>query len=390
LSPLDGTAVPPIQASEYRQRTARIQDAMRKRDVEALILFSDSVRCSTVRYVADFWPIDGYSDIAMAVVVMLQDGEPVLFVSEMNLLWAQETAWFEALPFSALTTHLVSLRGRLRGGRVAISGVSFMPVGVHEAIRGPLALNNVSFSPAEPLMAPIKARKSPAEMALLRRAGELTVVGLDAIREAVTDPSEKTELEVAAHASAAMYEAGGDGPAMHLQIQSGPHSAYNNIRSTDRVVGQNESLLIEGGARYGAYVTDIARGATIGEVDPRQIEIIDVAAAALGAGCDAVRPGMTAGELNAVIEGTLVDAGYADYSAEARGYGTGHGTGIDIEEEEPWIRPGSTFVLEEGMAIALKASIFVPELAGVRVEDDVFVAASGADVYTPYPRVLAW
>jgi Xaa-Pro aminopeptidase len=390
LSPLDGTVVPPIQASEYKQRTSCIQEAMGEHGVDALILYSDSVRCSNVRYVVDFWPIDGYSDIAMAVVVVLREGAPTLFVSEMNLLWAQETAWFEALPFSELTSHLVSLRNQLRRGKVAISGLSFMPVALHEAIRGPLSLNNVSFSVAEPLMAPIKARKSPAEMALLRRAGELTVVGLDAIRDAVTDSSEKTELEVAAQASAAMYEAGGDGPAMHLQIQSGPHSAYNNIRSTDRVVGQNESLLIEGGARYGAYVTDIARGATIGEVDPRQVEIIEVAAAALGAGCDAVRPGMTAGELNSVIEGALVDAGYAEYSAEARGYGTGHGTGLDIEEEEPWIRPGSSFLLEEGMTIALKASIFIPGLAGVRVEDDVFVTASGADVYTPYPRVLAW
>jgi Xaa-Pro aminopeptidase len=390
LPSLDHTAVPPIQASEYRQRTARIQQAMGEQGVDALILFSDSVRTSNVRYVTDFWAIDGYSDIANAVVVMLADGTPTLFVSEMNLLWAQETSWFEALPFSQLTAHLASLRNRLQRGRVAISGLLFMPVGLHEAIRGPLALNGVSFSAAEPLMAPIKARKSLAEMALLRRAGELTVAALDAIREAVTDPSEKTELEVAAHASAAIYQAGGDGPAMHLQIQSGPHSAYNNIRSTDRVVGQNESLLIEGGARYGAYVTDIARGATVGDVEQRQVEIIEVAAAALAAGCDAVRPGMTAGELNAVIEGSLVDAGYAEYSAEARGYGTGHGTGADIEEEEPWIRPGSGFVLEDGMAIALKASIFVPGLAGVRVEDDLFVTASGADVYTPYPRVLAW
>lgn len=390
MPPLDGTKLPPIQASEYKERLVRIQQAMYEQGIDCMMLFSDSVRSSTVRYVVDFWPIDGYSDIALAVVVILSDGEPTLFVSEMNLLWAQETAWFDALPFSELTAHLVSLRSRLRRGNVAISGLSFMPMSVHDAIQGPLSLNNVSFSAAEPLIAPIKARKSPAEMALLRRAGELTVVGLDAIREAVTDPTEKTELEVAAHASAAMYAAGGDGPAMHLQIQSGPHSAYNNIRSTDRVVGYNESLLIEGGARYGAYVTDIARGATIGDVDPRQVEIIEVAAAALEAGCDALRPAMTAGDLNAVIETALVDAGYAQYSAEARGYGTGHGTGVDIEEEEPWIRPGSGFVLEEGMAIALKASIFIPGLAGVRVEDDVFVTARGADVYTPYPRVLAW
>jgi Xaa-Pro aminopeptidase len=392
LSPADGalTEVPPIQTTEYEARTARIREAMATDGVDALVLFSDSIRCSSVRYVVDFWPIDGYSDIAMAVVILPRDGEPALFVSQMNLLWGQETSWFPAYPFSELTGHLLQLRERARGGTVAVSGLSFMPVGIYHAIQGALGLSGISIRSAEPILAPLKARKSPAEMVLLRRAGEVTAVGLDAVHEAVVDTSEKTELEVARHASAAMYAAGGDGPAMHVQIQSGPHSAYNNIRSTDRVLARNESVLIEMGARYGAYVTDIARGATIGEGEPRQHEIIEVAAAALTAGCDAVRPGMTAGELNKVIEQSLVDAGYLEYSAEARGYGTGHGTGMDIEEEEPWIRPGSPFVLQERMSIALKASIFVPGLAGVRVEDDVFVTQSGADVYTPYPRVLNW
>ena len=137
-------------------------------------------------------------------------------------------------------------------------------------------------------------------------------------------------------------------------------------------------------------MTDIARGATVGDVDPRQLEIIEVAAAALEDGCRAVRPGMTAGALNKVIEQSLVEAGYAEYSAEARGYGVGHGIGTDIEEEEPWIRPESPFVLEENMTIALKASIFLPDLAGVRVEDNVVVTPEGAHVYTTYPRVLQW
>jgi Xaa-Pro aminopeptidase len=177
---------------------------------------------------------------------------------------------------------------------------------------------------------------------------------------------------------------------MDIQIQSGIHSSYNNIRSTNRRIEHGDSLLIEGGTRYRGYVTDIARGATVGDVDARQLEIIEAAAAALDEGCRALRPGMTAGELNSVIEQSLVDSGYLEYSAEARGYGTGHGIGTDIEEEEPWIRPNSSFVLGENMTIALKASIFIPGLAGVRVEDNLVVTPDGGEVYTSYPRVLQW
>ncbi|MGH2693374.1 MAG: M24 family metallopeptidase [Actinomycetota bacterium] len=380
---------PGIEEAEYRARVERIRERMREHGLDALLLYADSTRQSNVRYVVEFRPIDGYSDISMAVVLIPAHGEPTLFVSFMNLLWGQEVAWFPARTLEELPAELHRLRTDLESGTVGVAGMPLMPVGVHEAIRGAFALSKVETIAAEHVMAPIKARKSRGEIRLLRTAGSLIAVALDAIKEAVHEPG-KTEMDVARAATVAIIEAGGDGPAMDIQIQAGLHSSYNNIRSTDRPISPGDSILIEMGTRYKGYVTDIARGATVGEVDPRQVEIIEVAASALEAGCRAVRPGITAGALNDVIEQALTEAGYREFSAEARGYGTGHGIGTDIEEEEPWIRPGSTFVLEQDMAIALKASIFVPGLAGVRVEDNILVSDSGADVYTPYARVLHW
>jgi Xaa-Pro dipeptidase len=378
-----------IGVDELRGRVARIQAAMGEQGFGALVLFGDATRSSNLKYVFDFQPIDGVSDISIGVVIIPADGEPTAFASEMNLLWAQEVAWFEALPFSELPARLVALGANLPAPRVGVAGLGLMPVAVYETIRGAFALSTVSVVPAEPLLAPIKARKSPAELELLRAAGLLIPVYLDAVRDAVQGSAE-TEREVAAAATIAIIQAGGDKPAMDIQIQSGVHSSYNNMRSTSRRIQPGDSIMIEGGTKYRGYVTDIARGATVGEVDPEQLKIIEVAAAALEEGCQALRPGMTAGELNSVIEQSLIDAGYVEYSAEARGYGTGHGIGTDIEEEEPWIRPGSSFVLEENMTMALKASIFLPGVAGVRVEDNLVVTPEGGQVYTIYPRVLQW
>jgi Xaa-Pro aminopeptidase len=382
-------SVPPITSDELRSRVARIQEAMAAGGYGALVLYCDATRMSNVRYVVDFRPIDGYTDISQAVVLVPAVGQPELFVSQMNLLWGQEVSWFGARPFAELSDALLATRRSLPVKRVGVAGFSLMPGAMEAVIRGGLGLSSIKVEPAEELLAPIKAKKSSAEVALLRRAGSLVAAGIDAVREAVTNHG-VTEREVAARATVAIIEAGGDGPAFDIQIQSGPHSSYNNIRSTDRVISEGDSILIEMGTRYRGYATDIARGATFGDVKPEQRKIIEVAAAALESGCRALRPGMTAGDLNKVIEKSLVDSGYLEFSAEARGYGTGHGIGTDIEEEEPWIRPGSNFVLEENMSLALKASIFVPGLAGVRVEDNLLVTGKGADVYTPYPRTLIW
>ncbi|HTX55160.1 MAG TPA: Xaa-Pro peptidase family protein [Candidatus Baltobacteraceae bacterium] len=379
-----------ISREEYKARAERVRQEIEREGWAALILFSDTTRTSNVRYLADIRPVEGVSDISMAIAAVSVDADPVLYVSLMNLLYAQEVAWFPVQPFSELVKGLVDLRTKIGKGTIGVAGLGFMPAGVHDVLRGVFGMSAIQHVGAERFMGRIKARKSPAELALLRRAGELTVVGLDAIQRAVCDRTPKTEREIARYASQELFVAGGDGPSMEICIQSGPHSTYNIMKSTDRVVVAGDSILIEMGAKYRGYVTDIARGATVGAVDPRQEGIIVAAAQAMEVACARLKPGITAGELNSVIAQSMAQSGFGEYSEEAQGHGTGHGIGTDIEEEEPWIRPGSEFVLEENMVFALKASAFIPGLAGVRVEDNLLVTRSGCENLTPYPRVLKW
>jgi Xaa-Pro aminopeptidase len=379
-----------ISREEYKSRAERVRAAVEREGWAALILFSDTTRTSNVRYLADIRPVEGVSDISMAIAAIPRDADPVLYVSLMNLLYAQEVAWFPVQPFSEMVKGLVDLRSKIGTGTIGVAGLGFMPAGVHDVLRGVFGMSAIQLVGAERFMGRIKARKSAAELVLLRRAGELTVVGLDAIQRAVCDKTPKTEREIARYASQELFAAGGDGPSMEICIQSGPHSTYNIMKSTDRVVTTGDSILIEMGAKYRGYVTDIARGATVGAVDRRQEGIIAAAAQAMEDASMRLKPGITAGELNSVIAESMAQSGFGEYSEEAQGHGTGHGIGTDIEEEEPWIRPGSEFVLEEGMVFALKASAFIPGLAGVRVEDNLLVTRSGCENLTPYPRVLKW
>jgi Xaa-Pro aminopeptidase len=85
-----------------------------------------------------------------------------------------------------------------------------------------------------------------------------------------------------------------------------------------------------------------------------------------------------------------VESGYEEYSSEARGHGTGHGTGMDCEEEQPWIGPGNQTVLKPNMVFTLKATITVPNVGGLRTERIVQITETGVKALDVFPMELYW
>jgi Xaa-Pro aminopeptidase len=173
-------------------------------------------------------------------------------------------------------------------------------------------------------------------------------------------------------------------------VQSGPRSAYNLARPTDRILQPGDLIMTDIGARYRGYVADGGRGFTYGPANPEKMAIVAAAARAVEAGLAAARPGMAAMELNAVIQQALVKSNYEQYSSEARGHGTGHGTGMDPEEEAPWIGPGNRTVLQENMVFTLKATITVPNVGGLRIERIVRLTSGGVETLDQFPMELHW
>jgi Xaa-Pro aminopeptidase len=211
-----------------------------------------------------------------------------------------------------------------------------------------------------------------------------------AIREVLADGKPHTERELAQAADIAMIAGGAERPAYDSMVQAGPRSAWNLARPTDRVLQPGDLVMTDIGARYRGYVADGGRGFTYGSASAEKTAIVDAAATAVEAGMNAARPGMIASELNAVIQQALIDSGYEKFSDEARGHGTGHGTGMDPEEDSPWIGPGNQTVLKENMAFTLKATITVPNVGGLRTERIVRLSGSGCEALDSFPMRLHW
>lgn len=376
-----------ISPEEFTHRMSVVREAVRKAGLVGLIAFGDCWRGANITYFTEFRPLDGVSDIANAVLLIDVDDDPVMFVSDQTLAYAASVTTFAVASFRDIQDRLRKFQSRHPGGRAGLAGAAYVPASVLDRVRA--GLGGLALEPT-PVLAEIKAVKSDAEIHLLRRAAALTDAAMSAIRDTLADGKPHTERELAWLADRAMLAGGADRTAFDSMVQAGPRSAYNLARPTDRVLQPGDLVMTDIGARYRGYVADGGRGFTYGGALPEKKAIVAAAARAVEAGLGAARPGMAAHELNAVIQQALVKSGYEKFSSEARGHGTGHGTGMDPEEEAPWIGPGNRTILQENMVFTLKATITVPDVGGLRTERIVRLTSSGVETLDQFPMELHW
>ncbi len=370
--------------SEVTTRIANTREALAADGLCGLLAYGDALRTANVGYFTDFRPLDGVSDIAMGVVLLPVDGDPILFVGGSTFTWAKEVTPFEVRVVADLPDAVAEFARRHGGQELGLAGGDYIPMRLHRSIEGALGSLRLRDTIA---LARVKAKKSDWEVEQLRMASSLTDAAIGAIRDALAD-GPRSERELSRAAEIAMLQGGADAVGYRSMVQAGPRSAHSLALPTDRMLQPGDLVMTDIGARYRGYVADGGRGFGYGELDEAHQSVIDASVGAVEAGLAAVRPGITADALNAVIQSSLVESGYADYSNEAKGHGTGHGTGMDPEEELPWIAPGQTTVLEKNMVFTLKATITVPGIGGLRTERIVRVSETGCDTLDRFPMKL--
>ncbi|MFF7157741.1 M24 family metallopeptidase [Streptomyces sp. NPDC008139] len=222
------------------------------------------------------------------------------------------------------------------------------------------------------VLAELRMRKTPAEIAALRRAG----AAIDRVHRRIGEwlvPG-RTEREVAKDIADAIIEAGHERVDFVI-VGSGPNGASPHHEVSDRVIRAGDPVVIDiGGTTADGYCSDSTRTYAVGEPPAAFRELYDVLLRAQTAQTAAVRPGVTAEELDAVGRDIITDAGYGDHFIHR----TGHGIGLDTHEE-PYIVAGSKRPLEPGMAFSVEPGIYLPDTFGARIEDIAVCTESGGE-----------
>lgn len=227
----------------------------------------------------------------------------------------------------------------------------------------------------------IRSVKSSEEISFIKKACEIADLGMATAIQ--TAKPGNTEVDVAGEAEYAMRKAGSPRDAFGTFVASGPRALLAHPHATTRRIKEGEPVVIDLGATWMGYCSDICRTVIAGIPAVEQIENYRLVLRAQQAGVDALKPGATAGSVFDAVQAVFALEGLSHDLPNDVGYGVG----LRQSEFYPIIEKDSRIVIEEDMVIALiQTTAFNKSFGGLRVEDTFHVTPQGAVRMTQHPR----
>lgn len=227
----------------------------------------------------------------------------------------------------------------------------------------------------------IRSIKSAEEIEAMRQAVQISEAALKATMEWVEVGM--TEQQIAAKLENEMSARGGQGLAFGSLVLTGEKSALPHGGTGTRQLQKNEFLLFDFGTKVNDYPADITRTFVIGTPTGEMRNIYDAVKRANEAAHAIAKPGVTAHEIDKAARDVIDEAGYGQYFTHR----LGHGLGLS-GHELPNIAPNDETPLEPNMVFTIEPGIYVPNVGGVRIEDDVVVTETGIESLSTYSREL--
>jgi Xaa-Pro dipeptidase len=226
----------------------------------------------------------------------------------------------------------------------------------------------------------VRLRKTTEEIARLKRAVAISEAALEATLGGVRAGMSETEIENLLVDS--LFAAGAEDLGFRPIVAAAENSAISHAsaRAGYRVEA-GDALLFDYGARFAGMTADITRTVFVGHCPAEARAMYETVLAANTAGRAAVRPGVTAHDIDDAVQKVLEASPFARFARHK----TGHGLGLDVHED-PYIMRGNRQLLEPGMVFTIEPGLYDLTRFGVRIEDDVVVTETGSECLTSLPR----
>lgn len=243
------------------------------------------------------------------------------------------------------------------------------------------ALSETTVVGVTDLVEPLRSIKDRYEIATIEESIRIAERAFAVIRNQLVP--DQTELQIAHNLEHQIRQFGGSRCAFDPIVGVGPRGALPHGQPSSMKVREAPFLLIDWGARYNGYCSDLTRILVTGKITSKLQKVHDVVLRAQKGAIDRIRPGVELAVVDRAARKIIEDAGFG----KRFGHGLGHAFGLQIHES-PFISPSAKGTLEAGMVVTVEPGVYLPDWGGVRIEDDVLVTSDGHQVLTRAPREL--
>lgn len=365
---------PPAQIERFQARLAACRLAIAGRGLSALLLSVGP----DLRYLTGFVgePMERFT-----LLVIPRDGAVSLLVPQLEAQKAAATPLAASgaaavVPFEETDDAAAMVADLLRTQDAARIAVSDRMWSLH-LLRLQAALPARRFESASVVMRRLRQVKDADEARLLRLAAAAADRTIDAI--CAGSLAGRTESAVAREIRQRLVDEGHDNADFAI-VGSGPNSASPHHDASERVIEENEPVVLDIGGTLAGYASDTTRtvwvsGASEAAPEPEFVHIFELVRAAQARATAAVRPGVPAQEIDAAARSVIAAAGYGEFFTHR----LGHGIGLEVHED-PYMVAGNSTALLPGMAFSVEPGVYLPGRWGVRLENIVMCSDAGADV----------
>jgi Xaa-Pro aminopeptidase len=348
-----------------KARQKNVREAMKALNLDAMLL----THPSDLAYLTNFTGDDSIGIITAKDFYLVTDFR---YTEQAQL----EAAWLdvrlrEGKMADTLTETLVDAKVKRAGFEA-----NFATVGQMNSLANALKESGkpIELQPVEDVMVNIRKIKDDHEIDLIRKAVGVAEEAFEALRSEIKVGQSENYL-----AGLLVFELrsrGASNSSFPVILATGANSSLPHYHPNETLVQRDQPLLIDWGALYKGYCSDLTRTYMIGRVAPKMKEIYKIVLDAQLAAISFMRPGVTTSQTDRVAREVIEKAGYG----ELFGHGLGHGIGRDIHENPSLRKKGGEEELRPGMVVTVEPGIYIPGFGGVRLEDDVLITHSGCEV----------
>jgi Xaa-Pro aminopeptidase len=353
------------------QRRRRLQRRLESRHGEGLLVVAES----NVRYLTDFTGDSSALVLTRDRAIMVSDGR---YVTQLEQECPELEVEIRAIG-QPLVQAIAGLAGKLGLVRLAFEAEA---MSVADFLTLKEGLKTCALKPVSGRVEALRAIKDREEIAAIREAVAMAERGFAMFRAGLR--RDESEKDAADGLEGYLRRCGATGASFPPIVAAGARSALPHARpDPDARIGAADFVLVDWGAAGRSYKSDLTRVVVTGKVTAKFETIYRTVLAAQERAIAAIRPGVSAKEVDAEARSVIEEAGFGRFFR----HGLGHGLGLELHEA-PTLHKDSEVQLKPGMVLTVEPGIYLPDWGGIRIEDDVLVTPEGCDVLSRVSKSL--